>query len=657
MRWLIATLFLIQLATASSSLNHRSDDDTDGSEEEEDDEEGEGVTLWRHYDQGDVAFAVTEALFGSLKASGFLEDLMAFPFIQVPVRNERQEEEAESISGLIGMLKDVLEDSSDQVNLESEIESHPFTRAWSTGITFMLSARINAPSGTFWGEEVARTFFDLQVNLFHEFWEAIDGNEDFFPSDFLVNHLLQGSSEDLIELGDNVSAMAERLSARIESDPHEERVREVYLFLSSKEKFNKEQVADACNGWIIPILAEYADELNVDSEEIAELRQLIPLETLKFCFESLTWTEKMDSLLPRMFTVFPRKFSVLFVSAKLQVDQLAPPTEQLKSVVGQLKSFSRAAMSKQDIPVSFKGSPALGPGPRNALLSSILPLAFDNSSLFETSDDRGVYLRPRMGANEGELRTIGRLIGLGLKHHVARIGARLTPAIFEYLRNPFGSMNNPTEFLEAENQDLASSLRNLRDTPDIIIGMEYPDNRVVESAEELESFIKAKGEFFILHSIKKEVHALLRGIYDVIPFGYLSWFTREEVETLVRGSLREINKEDLKRGFGLETTEPNGLVLLEWLHRFIDDTDGETLKEFLLFVSGSDQTPIQGFHSRDPSRRKWLEIQIDSGASVDGLPTASLCFLKLRLPLYNSEDVFRDKLLLAIKNCKSIDLS
>lgn len=41
--------------------------------------------------------------------------------------------------------------------------------------------------------------------------------------------------------------------------------------------------------------------------------------------------------------------------------------------------------------------------------------------------------------------------------------------------------------------------------------------------------------------------------------------------------------------------------------------------------------------------------------NVDGLPTAQTCFFQLTLPRYTSREVLAEKLLYAIRHCRSID--
>jgi E3 ubiquitin-protein ligase HERC2 len=57
-----------------------------------------------------------------------------------------------------------------------------------------------------------------------------------------------------------------------------------------------------------------------------------------------------------------------------------------------------------------------------------------------------------------------------------------------------------------------------------------------------------------------------------------------------------------------------------------------------------DQMTISRFHCND-----------NTNNNDDPLPQASTCFFSLKLPPYSKEEVMRNKLLLAITNCSTID--
>ena len=621
----------------------------------------EGTTPWTEFDQGDEVFAITQVIMGQLRSSSIVNDIMAYPFISGGVHNE-----VEELYDSIELLHTFLDDSEDEDVLSVEISNLPFIRAWLTGISFMIGSAINLPP-LMEAPIRAKLFFASQVQVFQAFWQTIGGNEEMFPNEFLVDQL--SSSEQLHSVhGGRLVTEATDLITRIESEPHEERVREVYsLLTTARSRYGTNEVKAACNSIApeISMLGSYVEELNIASGDLEEMARLVPIEMLKLCFDSMSIHEKIE-LLPRsLFSVYPKKVSCLFSSPKLEVDQEATPQEQLESVLEQVGRLSRTSLSKQNIPVAFTGSPAMGPGTRSSLLSSISPLIFVEGDLFEFSDERQVFLKPRRGgpAAKFQMRAIGRLIGLGLKYRVPRIGARFTVGILRYLHNPLeeDSLDDSLTLLQKENPDLASSLANLRKNPDAVVGMNYlgcEDHRVVETSEETEAFIRETATYYVRNSIRDELQAIVQGIYDVVPFGYLSWFTLEELGVLLEGPSGPIDRAQLIHSIALsQENEDVGEESLTWVNRMIMQMDEGDLAEFLLFISGSATPPLTGFTSRNPSRAAWLEIEVDSSKpSSSKLPRASLCFLKLTIPKYDSFETFFSRMIFAIKNCKSMDL-
>lgn len=69
---------------------------------------------------------------------------------------------------------------------------------------------------------------------------------------------------------------------------------------------------------------------------------------------------------------------------------------------------------------------------------------------------------------------------------------------------------------------------------------------------------------------------------------------------------------------------------------------------FLRFVWGRETLPAS-------HEWKQEEMTISRLYSDDLLPQASTCFFSLKLPPYTNEETMRQKLLLAITNCSTID--
>ena len=72
----------------------------------------------------------------------------------------------------------------------------------------------------------------------------------------------------------------------------------------------------------------------------------------------------------------------------------------------------------------------------------------------------------------------------------------------------------------------------------------------------------------------------------------------------------------------------------------ISDEDRTLL---LRFITGQSRLPIKA------------RIKVQHSGSKNALPTSSTCFFTLRLPTYTSEEMMKERLLYAVRQCKAID--
>lgn len=75
-------------------------------------------------------------------------------------------------------------------------------------------------------------------------------------------------------------------------------------------------------------------------------------------------------------------------------------------------------------------------------------------------------------------------------------------------------------------------------------------------------------------------------------------------------------------------------------------------RRVLKFVTSTPRGPLLGFANLNPR----FSIR-DSGSDESRLPTTSTCVNLLKLPMYKSEKVLREKLLYAVQSGAGFDLS
>lgn len=152
-----------------------------------------------------------------------------------------------------------------------------------------------------------------------------------------------------------------------------------------------------------------------------------------------------------------------------------------------------------------------------------------------------------------------------------------------------------------------------------------------------------------------QTSAFLRGLRQMIRPSWLSMFNQSELQRLVGGDSTEIDLEDLRRNTiygGLFVVGDDGLdhPVIEYFWNVMAGFTDEQRRDVLKFVTSTPRGPLLGFSQLKPK----FSIRDNKD---DGLPTASTCVNLLKLPLYKSEAVMREKLLYAVTSGAGFDLS
>lgn len=151
--------------------------------------------------------------------------------------------------------------------------------------------------------------------------------------------------------------------------------------------------------------------------------------------------------------------------------------------------------------------------------------------------------------------------------------------------------------------------------------------------------------------------AFLTGMGAIIEPTWLSMFNQSELQRLVGGDSSEIDVEDLRRNTiysGLYEIGDDGqehpTIQMFWeVMRSMEDSQR---RDVLKYVTSTPRAPLLGFSQLSPR----FSIR-DGGRDTTRLPSASTCVNLLKLPIYDSAQQLRDKLLYAVSSGAGFDLS
>ncbi|KAJ6036440.1 hypothetical protein N7540_000719 [Penicillium herquei] len=156
---------------------------------------------------------------------------------------------------------------------------------------------------------------------------------------------------------------------------------------------------------------------------------------------------------------------------------------------------------------------------------------------------------------------------------------------------------------------------------------------------------------------QQETNAFLTGLGQIIQPSWLSMFNQSELQTLVSGEEDEINVEDLRRNSvygGVYELGDDGHEHPTIMHfwQVLHEMTPEERQAVVRFVTSTPRAPLLGFSHLNPP----FSIR-DSGNDQERLPTTSTCVNLLKLPVYRTPEVLREKLLYAVSAGAGFDLS
>ena len=147
-------------------------------------------------------------------------------------------------------------------------------------------------------------------------------------------------------------------------------------------------------------------------------------------------------------------------------------------------------------------------------------------------------------------------------------------------------------------------------------------------------------------AISNQIKSYLDGFYELVSPDLIAIFNPRELELLISG-LPDIDIHDLKKNtdyVGWKATDKE----IEWFWNVMFSLSRNEKAAFLQFVTGSSKVPLAGFSELQGMRGvQKFSIHKQTGTS-GALMSAHTCFNQIDLPVYQSQEELREKLLYAI---------
>ncbi|XP_039973738.1 E3 ubiquitin-protein ligase HACE1 isoform X2 [Xiphias gladius] len=160
-------------------------------------------------------------------------------------------------------------------------------------------------------------------------------------------------------------------------------------------------------------------------------------------------------------------------------------------------------------------------------------------------------------------------------------------------------------------------------------------------------YVQLVTELRMTRAIQPQINAFLHGFHTFIPPSLIQLFDEYELELLLSG-MPEIDVQDWCRNTeytsGYDPQEP----VIQWFWEVVKSLTQEERVLLLQFVTGSSRVPHGGFAylMGGSGLQKFTVAAVPYTSNL--LPTSSTCINMLKLPEYPSQEVLRDRLLVAL---------
>lgn len=177
-------------------------------------------------------------------------------------------------------------------------------------------------------------------------------------------------------------------------------------------------------------------------------------------------------------------------------------------------------------------------------------------------------------------------------------------------------------------------------------------NKLVTS-ENLREYVSLVADALMGSGVQPQFDAFTRGFDAIFPMRYLTYFSVEELDSLLCGSMQDEHPwdrstilENSKFDHGYSASSKAVTYLVEVL----TELNPEQRRKFLKFATGSTRLPPRGFKDMNP-KLTFVRKEVDASSSPDEyMPSVNTCFGYLKLPEYTSKEILKKRLLFAIEH-------
>jgi hypothetical protein len=186
---------------------------------------------------------------------------------------------------------------------------------------------------------------------------------------------------------------------------------------------------------------------------------------------------------------------------------------------------------------------------------------------------------------------------------------------------------------------------------------------IMLNSTNITDYINAQTKYRLFYRTQKQIAALLKGFYELIPLDIIIPLDYNELKllmhgiktydindwklnTLYQGEFSNLNNvEQITNFFNQDN---NNYKCIKWFWEIIENFDNDKKQKFIQFVSGSSSIPIECFGKLKGSDGKICKFTINGDSQITTFPRTHTCFNRIDLPIYKNKEDMQKYLIIAL---------
>jgi hypothetical protein len=283
------------------------------------------------------------------------------------------------------------------------------------------------------------------------------------------------------------------------------------------------------------------------------------------------------------------------------------------------------------------------------------------SQLWEFTDESNRMITIRSDADSRLSFAAGRVMGFAIRYGIP-MAVPLSPSFFALINVFSDGSHDLDATLDLEDPAFLRgldrvSLIDWKDPPEAVKWLTFEDlipggENVHLTKSNVELFLSLKKEKKLFGSKTLRSQSFRAGLAHAVGAGLFFMLTSDEVRARVVPSPDLLTAEKLWNGLifrNFENGNSQHDQLKTWFREIVFSWNPSVIRDFNMFVTGVREPPFGA------ENEPWIKVFFEPSLGAEKLPRSHTCHNELQLPLFESLDIFRQKLTTAVTETNTVE--